>query len=199
MYERLHFEVQSYTHVLPPGCLLPSRNTLTRHLEKYLVCAQEFLPFIHVATFSADQKDVELLLAAAVVGALYRFEYSDSYKLYFMAKAILMEKIRQGELQLASSILSGQAMPERRNDLGTTQTFILLTPLAPWADKKVVPDALSMGSHLATMLKGTGLSKPDEYRMGIVDHGGGKAKDTFLCLRAIQLAKYRFQHSFTDP
>lgn len=166
-YERLGLEVQSYAHVLPPGCSLPSRNTLTRHLEKYLVCAHEFLPFIHVATFSVNEKDVELLLAAAVVGALYRFECSDSYNLYFMAKAILMEKIRQRELQVASSMLSGQKLPEKGNDLGEMQTFILLISFASWANEKVVPDALSMGSRLGTMLKGAGISKADEMPQNI--------------------------------
>jgi hypothetical protein len=88
---------------------LPSRDSLTRHLEKYLVCVQEFLPFIHPATFSVEQRDVELLLAVAALGSLYRFEYAKSYELYFMAKAILREKTRREDLQSTSDFLPGQS------------------------------------------------------------------------------------------
>ena len=168
-YERLCSEVQEYLEVLPSGCSLPSRNNLIRYLEKYLVCVHHFLPFIHPATFSVDKKAVELLLAVAVLGSLYRFEYPRSYELYFMAKAILLEKIRRENFQMTSDLLSGQSysIANNTNDLGKMQTFILLINFASWADKKVLPDALSMGSQLATLVRENGISESDKMPQDI--------------------------------
>ncbi|CAO2649379.1 Nn.00g067640.m01.CDS01 [Neocucurbitaria sp. VM-36] len=59
-YERFYSEMQDYSAVLPGGCSIPAQSTLIRCLEKYLRCAQEFLPFIHCTTFRADQKSTEL-------------------------------------------------------------------------------------------------------------------------------------------
>ncbi|RFU34681.1 hypothetical protein B7463_g1631, partial [Scytalidium lignicola] len=163
-YERLNFEVQNYSEALPGGCSLPSRSTLTRLLEKYLVCVHEYLPFIHPATFSVEQRDVELSLAMAALGSLYRFEHPKSYELYFMAKIMLLEKIRRENLQFMSNFLSGQShsILDERNDLGKIQTFILLIEFASWADKKILPDALSMSSQLAMLVRQNGISDSDE-------------------------------------
>ncbi|RDW64677.1 hypothetical protein BP6252_10328 [Coleophoma cylindrospora] len=163
-YERLCLEVQCYSEVLPAGCLLPSRNALTGYLEKYLRCVHEFLPFIHLATFSAEQKDVSLVLAIAALGAVYRFELSKAYELYFMAKAMLFEKIRREGLQVVTDLLVGPSHPARDlpHDLGKIQTFVLLITFASWADKRISAEALSMGSQLAVLVRENGISEPDE-------------------------------------
>ncbi|KAL7620384.1 hypothetical protein AAE478_009379 [Parahypoxylon ruwenzoriense] len=163
-YERLCLEVQSYSGILPTGCVMLSKHTLTRHLEVYLRCVQSFLPFIHVATFQVGQKDIELLLAMAALGSLYRYESAKPYELYFMAKAILMEKIRQESLQLTSDLLSRQTRsnPNQRNSLEKAQTLILLISFASWAGKDVLPDALSMGSQLAMLVRENQISASDE-------------------------------------
>lgn len=169
VYERFCLDTQSYSHVLPTGCSIPSRHTLSRYLEMYLRCAHKALPFIHPTTFSPDQKDIELILAMAMHGSLARYEFPKSYELYFMAKAILLEKIRLEGLQLASDMLSGQdrGSDNRRNDLGRIQTFILLISFASWADRKVLPDALSMSSQLVMLVRESGISKSDEMPQDI--------------------------------
>ncbi len=163
-YERFYREVQSYSEVLPTECSLPSRNTLAMYLEKYLRCIQEFLPFTHTATFSVEQANIELLLAMAALGSLYRFEILKSYELYFLAKAILSEKARREDLHLMSDFFSGQsrAASSNKSKLGRIQTFILLIDFASWGDKKILSDSLSMGGQLAMLVRENGISESDK-------------------------------------
>ncbi|KAH7120460.1 uracil phosphoribosyltransferase-domain-containing protein [Dactylonectria macrodidyma] len=163
-YESFRLRVQGYSDVLPAGCCLPSRHSISRNLEAYFRCLQGHLPFIHPATFSVDRKDVELMLAVAALGSLYRFEYPESYKLYYMAKAILMENMRRRDHQVLTELLSGkdELAQETRDDLGKMQTFITLIHFSSWTDKKIFPDALSMGSQLAMLVRQNGISESDE-------------------------------------
>ncbi|KAH7139783.1 hypothetical protein B0J13DRAFT_478073 [Dactylonectria estremocensis] len=163
-YERFRLKVQVSADVLPPGCFLPSRHAISRNLEAYFRCLQGHLPFIHPATFSVDRKDVELVLAVAALGSLYRYEYPESYKLYYMAKAILIENMRRRDVQVLAELLSGkdELMKEARDDLGKMQTFITLIHFSSWTDKKILSDAVSMGSQLAMLVRQNGISEPDE-------------------------------------
>ncbi|KAI0384113.1 hypothetical protein F5Y04DRAFT_235983 [Hypomontagnella monticulosa] len=164
VYERFCFDVQTYSHVLPTGCSMPSKHNLSRYLELYLRCAYKALPFIHPTTFLPERATVELLLAMTMHGSLARYEFAKSYELYFMAKAILLEKIRLETLQLASDILSkgSYRAVARENSLERIQTLILLISFASWADRKILPDALSMSSQLAMLVRAEGISKSDE-------------------------------------
>jgi hypothetical protein len=163
-YEGICVSIKSYSGVLPAECPVPSRNNLARYLETYFKCAQQFLPFIHTATFSVEQSEVELLLAVAAHGSLYRFEFNEAYALYLMTKAIVFEKRRRDDLQLASGLLTGQSLSPSNalNELWNLQTIILLVSFASWADKKIVPDAFSMGSPLAMLVRENGISESDE-------------------------------------
>ena len=164
VYGRLRVEVQCYSEVLPTGCSLPSRNTLSRYLEKYLLCVQEFLAFIHISTFQVEQKSVEMLLGMAALGSLYSYEHPKSYEMYCMAKAIFVEKKRRGDLQLTANLVAGRDTPmqDSSNQLGKVQTFILLITFASWGDKNLLPDAMSMGSELAALVRDSGISESDE-------------------------------------
>lgn len=169
VYESLCLSVQGYSAVLPTGCSLPSRSTLVRYLKRYLVCVAKCQPFIHFATFSVEQKEIELLLAMATFGALYSFELSRSYEMYFMAKAVLSEKKRREDLQLTSDLLSAQSHStvNPKENLGRIQTFVLLITFASWANKSILPDALSMGSQLAQLVRENGISESDEMPQGV--------------------------------
>jgi hypothetical protein len=168
-YEHFQLQIQDFSAVLPDGCSVPAQNTLIRCLEKYFRCAQEFLPFIHCATFRAEHKPAELLLAIAALGSRYLFEHVQSYELYYLAKAILFEKIRRKELQSASDFLFGQDVSAlgTRKDLERLQTFILLIEFASWADKRIVHDALSMAGQLAILVRESGVSESDEAAQNI--------------------------------
>ncbi|EXJ77538.1 hypothetical protein A1O3_09765 [Capronia epimyces CBS 606.96] len=162
-YESFCQRVQAYSEVLPSGCALPSRNTLARNLEAYFRCVQEHLPFVHAATFSVERKDVELVLAAAALGAQTRFDSPKCFELYYMAKAILFENTRREDLQLSSDLLSGKnhSILDRRIDVAKIQTFALLISFASWSDLKILPDALSMAGQLATLARVNGTSELD--------------------------------------
>ncbi|TPX16232.1 uncharacterized protein E0L32_012430 [Thyridium curvatum] len=162
-YRKICDEVQSISHLLTPSLTIPSRDTLMRYLEIYLVCASKFLPFIHPRTFSADHRQVELTLAATATGSLYRFDRIKSYELYFMSKELLMERIRRRYSQHAASLLGQGAPPTGSGpELGIVQTLILLISFASWADKTVALDAVSMTSQLAALLRQCGISDSDE-------------------------------------
>jgi len=168
-YKRLCHELEGFSAVLIPGCSLPSRSNLIRYLEKYLVCGQEYLPFIHVATLSVDAAEVELLLAMAALGALYLFERSRTYECYFMARAIILERTRREDLQLASDFLSGldNTITVERKGLSKIQTLTLLISLSPWADQQITRDAASLSSQLAMLVRESGISEPDEMPQDI--------------------------------
>ncbi|KAE9362792.1 hypothetical protein N431DRAFT_424151 [Stipitochalara longipes BDJ] len=163
-YERLCYEFAGFSVVLSPVCSLPSRSNLIRYLEKYLVCIQEFLPFIHVPTFSAENEDIELLLAIAALGALYLFERSRSYELYFMTMAIMKERTRQEDLQLTANFLSGQSHSTKIEEKSLTriQTLILLVSFSSWGDKQIARYTASLASQLATLVRESGISESDE-------------------------------------
>ena len=168
-YDDFHSHVQGFSPVLPNGCSIPTQNTLSRCLEKYLRCAQEFLPFIHCATFRVECKPAELLLAMAALGSRYLFEHSQSYELYFIAKAMLFELQRREGLQSASNFMFGQGISafSRSQELERLQTFILLIEFASWADKGISRDALFMASQLAILIKESGISESDEVTQHI--------------------------------
>ncbi|KIW16679.1 hypothetical protein PV08_03867 [Exophiala spinifera] len=157
VYEGFCLEVESFSAVLPTDWELPSRNSLSRNLESYFRCVQESLPFIHSATFSVAKTDVELLLAAAALGALNRFENHCSYILYFMSKAILAEKMRFQDFDSLDQSVAG-----RRNGIGKIQTLNLLVSYASWAGKDVLQDGLALATQLSTLVRRHGLSE-DEY------------------------------------
>ncbi|RYP73202.1 hypothetical protein DL770_007831 [Monosporascus sp. CRB-9-2] len=163
-YDRLRLATQEFSAALPLECSFPSRDMLMGQLEAYLRCARGVLPFIHTPTFSAGEKDVELLLAMAAIGALYRIHRTKAYESYFIAKAILSEKVRRDGLKGVHILLSGasHSTPESMKGLGRIQTLILLITFASWADKSLSSDALAMGSQLSYLVREQGISEPDE-------------------------------------
>ncbi|KAI1428795.1 hypothetical protein F5Y12DRAFT_632024 [Xylaria sp. FL1777] len=164
VFEKLCEEIQGYASVLPYECDVPTNNTLSRGIETYVKCAQKYLPFIHVATFSVQERDVETSLAMAALGLLYRFEHGKAYKLYFMAKAIWSEKTRREQLQLVSDVICNvnYAVQNDSDKLRKIQTLILLVIFASWGNKRVRPDALSMTGELAILVREYGISEVDE-------------------------------------
>lgn len=163
-YENFRLELQDFSTLIPDGCSIPAQSTLMRCLEKYCRCAQEFLPFIHCATFQAERKPAELLLAMAAVGSRYLFEHAQSYELYFIAKAIQLERLRRETLQSTSDFLLGRSESSisETKKLESLQTLILLVEFASWADQRISKDALLMASQLAVLARENGISQPDE-------------------------------------
>ncbi|KAI0429805.1 hypothetical protein F5Y09DRAFT_249117 [Xylaria sp. FL1042] len=163
-FKKLCEEIQGYAFVLPDGCEIPTNNALSLGIETYLKCTQQYLPFIHVATFSVEERDVETSLAMAALGLMYRFEHNKAYRLYFMARAIWLEKSRREQLRLASDIICNvnSTVQSTSDKLKKIQTLILLVIFASWGNKRVRPDALSMAGELAILVRAHGLSEVEE-------------------------------------
>ncbi|CAI6334072.1 unnamed protein product [Periconia digitata] len=168
-YERLLSQAMEFSAVLPEGFSIPSHNVLIRCLEKYMRCAHEFLPIIHCATFRPEEKYVELVLAMAALGSRYLFEPGESYELFFLAKAIILERLRREGLQNASDLLFGHdpTVLSESKKLERLQAFILLTELASWADQKISADGLIMAGHAAILARDIGISESDELSRDI--------------------------------
>jgi Fungal specific transcription factor domain len=66
-------------------------------------------------------------------------------------------------------VLSGQfhSVLNKRNDLGKVQTFLLIIIFASWANKRLLPDALSMGSQLTSLVRENGITESDELPQDI--------------------------------
>ncbi|KAI0552757.1 hypothetical protein F4679DRAFT_49885 [Xylaria curta] len=166
-FEKLCEEIQGYASILPEGCQIPTNNALSRGLETYLKCTQRYLPFIHVATFSVEKRDAELILAMAALGLLYRFEHNQAYKLYFMARAIWSEKNRLEHLQLASDIMCNlnDTIQSKRDNLRKIQTLILLVTFASWGNSRLRPGAVSMAGELAMLVREHGILEVEEDKL----------------------------------
>lgn len=165
-FEKLCEEIRAYSPVIPDECEMPTQNILSRGLETYLKCTHKYLPFIHIPTFSAEGRDVEMSLAMAALGLIYRFEHSRAYKLYFMARAICLEKNRRKHLQLALDVIgnldnNAQAKPDKLREI---QTLILLIVFASWGNKKVRPDGVSMAGEMVMLVREYGIREVEEDR-----------------------------------
>ncbi|CAM5999613.1 unnamed protein product [Sphagnum balticum] len=88
-----------FSNVLPDNYSLPSRYTLSRYLEGFVGGFQDHFPIIHIPTASTNSCTPELLLAAAALGALYRFEKRKGNELFGFAKSIALEQVRRRNVQ----------------------------------------------------------------------------------------------------
>lgn len=161
-YEHIFSEVSNYALLFPVGCTLPSSNALSRNLESYFGQVHEQLPFIHSTTFSVEQRPIELILAVAAVGSMYRYESPKCHELYFMSKAILTEKMRCEDIQSAQYILKLQPGINTDVDRGTqlrrTQTMILLAYFSSFADVTLRSDAMAMSGQLSPLARSMAMS-----------------------------------------
>lgn len=192
-YQAISEKVALYTTFLP-GLMLPSRHTLARYLEGYFRGFHDHLPFIHTATFDLEKAALELLLALAAAGALYRFEHEKGYRLYAAARAIIYQRIQKHNQQSMArlpvkppryadhnrrqnSLNTPPSRPEiecsipaqhedSQSYLQTTQALMILMGLTAWSDAPLVRDSLAMASQLAVMLRDLGINQPDEMAGG---------------------------------
>lgn len=87
-YRQISAKLAENKSVLP-DFKLPSKFTLIRYLEGYFCGFHDHLPFLHPATFDPQNIELELLLALAAVGALYRFEHAKGHQLYDAARCLV--------------------------------------------------------------------------------------------------------------
>jgi hypothetical protein len=106
----------SLYHYAVPNFRLPSRPALERYLNAYFTSFHPHLPFIHTSTLCITTCNVELVLAIACAGAQYRFEHKQSLAMFFAAKSILNERIKEREqtsMRSAQTTSSAHSSPYR--------------------------------------------------------------------------------------
>ncbi|KAG6000116.1 hypothetical protein E4U21_005810 [Claviceps maximensis] len=169
--------IEEFSSILPSDFIFPSRHTLTRFLEGYLRGFHQRVPILHVPTLSPTCMAPELLLAVLAVGAQYRFEGRRGCALWSAAKAVCLEQIRRrncsevhGLLPTAASYSPHSTWPSpsiahthpfaaahAENTpvarLETMQAVLLLFAVGLWGVKPILQDALSLQSHLATLMR----------------------------------------------
>lgn len=93
-YQAISSAVQSHDDVLPKNFVFPSRHALCRYVEGYFSGFHEHLPFIHLPSFCISEEAPELIMAIAAIGAQYRFQREQAYRLYIAARALLELQLR---------------------------------------------------------------------------------------------------------
>lgn len=194
VYQIINHSILVHERILPTNFAVPSKHTFSRYIEGYFRNFHKHLPFLHPPTLRLESLAPELVLALAAVGALYRFEHTRGYELYFAAKAIVTEQFQhqfrsstahltssspsyagftpfcshESALSTAGSTSSAHP-PAKANDqaeLHTIQTLIILMAMSSWADAPIVRDSLSISSQLAMLLREAGISTSDEIAEG---------------------------------
>jgi hypothetical protein len=189
-YKQISEKVAHSKSVLP-DFKLPSRFTLMRYLEGYFCGFHDHLPFLHPATFDPQNTELELLLALTACGALYRFEHAKGYQLYDAARRLVDRSFHNHRRRTMGSMTVGspksvhtrgnsyspskashapQSAEKSSNDheqvshtcLQRAQTLIILMAMSAWGEQALVQDSLAMGSQLAVLVRGIGISEPDD-------------------------------------
>ncbi|GKT42138.1 uncharacterized protein ColSpa_02319 [Colletotrichum spaethianum] len=176
---------------LPGPFSLPSKHMLSRFLEGYFRGFHVHLPLLHCVTFSAARVGLELLLSMAAVGALYRYEHAQGYRLYGAARSLITWRLARRDTLVLQRLMNGEATyvghtrfqnrsadidntalgdevagdsgDRDKVDLRTLQAMVVLTAMASWGHRDLTRDALAMSSQVAMLARDLGISKPEEH------------------------------------
>lgn len=184
-------EKVAQSHLILPDFKLPSKFTLIRYLEGYFCGFHDHLPFLHPVTFDPQNIELELFLAVAACGALYRFEHAQGYQLYDAARCLVDQSfsIRRRRTMESMTISSPASVGTRgelcspsetsyapesaescsnhdelhsQTCLQRAQTLIILMAMSAWGEQPLVQDSLAMGSQLAVLVREIGISRSDD-------------------------------------
>ncbi|ORY69941.1 uncharacterized protein BCR38DRAFT_502903 [Pseudomassariella vexata] len=176
---RLATQLDSFRNVVDPDFRLPSRHTLTRYITSYFQGFHLHLPFIHQQTWRIVDTPLELVLAAATMGAQYCFEHRNSERLFQAAKAILLERLvhetgngRLGPKTSAalnlhnnpSLVVSLSSASDRDRGpwepIDSIRAMVILMGFATWEPREhFVAEAFSLSSLLVQVLRDVGLDE----------------------------------------
>ncbi|KAL5356249.1 hypothetical protein BJX96DRAFT_171436 [Aspergillus floccosus] len=112
-----------------PGFNLPPKFALMRYLEGYFRGFHDHFPFLHTATFDPQNVELELLIAIAAVGALYRFEQAASHQLYTAARNLVERSFhKRRQRDMASIAMKPTISPQRSRALNSSPDAARSTP-----------------------------------------------------------------------
>ncbi|KAE8378515.1 hypothetical protein BDV26DRAFT_261572 [Aspergillus bertholletiae] len=157
--------LQSVTGFGLPGWKLPSSDSLTRFLAGYFTGFYPYAPFTHAPTFRVDACSPELLLAMFAIGAAHRFEYNAAINMFYVSKAILLERQHQRERGMLERLMNhgtSNGFVERDN-MDEVRCLLCLMSIATWdKDLNLRNESLVLRGQLAHVLRLSRLEEPSE-------------------------------------
>ncbi|XHG05871.1 hypothetical protein AWENTII_009084 [Aspergillus wentii] len=169
-YEIICNAIRMHAGILPMTFTIPSRHTISRYIEGYFRGFHEHFPFLHPPTFRIDTVAPELLLSMAAMGALYRFEHTKGYELYFTSKAIVLHLLQQRSGVAAHNLMNRNISPRSDSpkqplspaEIQTMQALLILVDMATGSGEPLSQDSLPLGGQLAVLTRQGGLGVYDE-------------------------------------
>ncbi|KAE8408878.1 hypothetical protein BDV37DRAFT_278393 [Aspergillus pseudonomiae] len=148
-----------------PGWKLPSSDSLTRFLAGYFTGFYPYAPFTHAPTFRFDACSPELLLAMFAIGAANRFEYNSAINMFYVSKAILLERQHQRERGMLERLMNHGTSDDfvERDYMDEVRCLLCLMSIATWdKDLNLRNESLVLRGQLAHALRLSGLEEPSE-------------------------------------
>ncbi|KAB8266013.1 hypothetical protein BDV32DRAFT_156168 [Aspergillus pseudonomiae] len=148
-----------------PGWKLPSSDSLTRFLAGYFTGFYPYAPFTHAPTFRFDACSPELLLAMFAIGASNRFEYNSAINMFYVSKAILLERQHQRERGMLERLMNHRTSDDfvERDYMDEVRCLLCLMGIATWdKDLNLRNESLVLRGQLAHALRLSGLEEPSE-------------------------------------
>ncbi|KAB8276444.1 hypothetical protein BDV30DRAFT_31714 [Aspergillus minisclerotigenes] len=148
-----------------PGWKLPSSDSLTRFLAGYFTGFYPYAPFTHAPTFRFEACSPELLLAMFAIGAANRFEYNSAINMFYVSKAILLERQHQRERGMLERLMNHGTSNDfvERDYMDEVRCLLCLMGIATWdKDLNLRNESLVLRGQLAHALRLSGLEEPSE-------------------------------------
>lgn len=170
--------LRGFQRVLVQDFSPPSRFTLSRFLHGFLDGLNEHLPFVHAPTLQVGSCNPALVLAVAACGAQYRFENNKGKSLFYAARAIIQDILREKGYGMPSNFLPGSMRtpcsqgtdfwsqfsggtgnrPDEAVEI--IQTLLLLVIHATWGGEgKVAQESMLLQDSLASCVRAHGLKE----------------------------------------
>ncbi|KAL6233599.1 hypothetical protein BDW75DRAFT_251902 [Aspergillus navahoensis] len=149
---------------------LPSCHSLSRFINGFFDGFYPHFPMVHIPTFKVDECEPEVLLAMCALGAEFRHENRKAASLFYAAKDLLQEKVRETE-QMAvertfstlggSGTYSHQHVPTSAHDrlryrktMCEARCAFLLIAFAAWQrEESIAREAFILQSFLARCVR----------------------------------------------
>lgn len=178
-YRSLLNNIDGFHRVLPKGFTPPSQYALSRFLHGFIDGLNDHLPFIHSPTLYIESCNPALVLAIAACGSQYRFETTQGVQLFYAARAIVLETMKQKGCGIqsayttnsahctspAATFLSnfptGVAAEDNFDEIvEIIQTLLLLVIYATWGNNgRIAQDLVFLNNTLASLVRAHGLGE----------------------------------------
>ena len=123
---------------------VPSKCALVRYLEGYFRKFHDHLPFLHVASFRAENVKVELLLSMAAIGAFYCFEHNEGYRLYGATRSLIDSILQARRESVVGQLTSQVPRPIRERGMASTSHSPYASPRSLYTAENPLSSAPSI-------------------------------------------------------